>query len=124
MEPAVKKVHFATIVAIVITTSIATHLLAVGALGPATPGFLIGLRSGAGGLFSRWRSLFSDWVAAARDRRERQAAIRALRSLNDRELKDIGLYRSSLSHDIVFLERERQAGVSGTASAFRANGRR
>jgi uncharacterized protein YjiS (DUF1127 family) len=75
-------------------------------------------------LFSRLRSLFSDWVAAARDRRERRAALRALRSLNDRELKDIGLYRSSLSHDIVFLERERQAGVSGTASAFRANGRR
>jgi uncharacterized protein YjiS (DUF1127 family) len=123
MEPAVKNVYVATFVAIVVTTSIATHLLAVGSFGPATPGFLINLRAGAGGLFGRLRNLFSDWVAAARDRSERRAALFALRSLNDRELKDIGLYRSSLSHDIVFLEQERQVGVGRTASAFRANGR-
>jgi uncharacterized protein YjiS (DUF1127 family) len=123
MEPAVKKVYLATVLAIIITTSIATHLLAVGALGAATPGFLTSLRSGARGFFSRLRRLFSDWVAAARDRRVRRAAIFEFRSLNDRELKDIGLYRGSISHDFVFSERERQARVGGTASASPANRR-
>jgi hypothetical protein len=123
MEPAVKKFYVATVVAIIITTSIATHLLAVGALGPATPGFLLGLRSGAGGFFSRLRNRLSDWLAAARDRRERRAAILAWRPLDGREGKDIGLCRSAMSHDIVSSERERQAGVGGTASASPAYGR-
>ena len=48
-----KKAYLATVIAMVITTSIASHVLAVGALGPAAPGFLAGLRSGAGGLFGQ-----------------------------------------------------------------------
>ena len=113
-----KKVYFATIIAIVITTSIASHVLAVGALGPSASGFLVGLRSGAGGLFSRLRNFIGECIAAMRAHRERREAIAALRALNDRELRDIGLYRSSIGPAL--FECEWQARVSDRVSASHA----
>jgi uncharacterized protein YjiS (DUF1127 family) len=118
MELLMKKTYLATVIAMVITTSIASHVLAVGALGPAAPGFLAGLRSGAGGLFGRLRNFVNECIAAVRAHRERRAAIAALRSLNDRELKDIGLYRSHIGQ--VLFESEWQARVSDRASGSRA----
>jgi uncharacterized protein YjiS (DUF1127 family) len=94
-----KRICMATVIATIITNSIASHVLAAGMLGAATPAFL-SLRSGACEYFSRLRVLFSGWIAAARAHRERRAAIFELSSLTDRELKDIGLYRSTIAHTL------------------------
>jgi uncharacterized protein YjiS (DUF1127 family) len=115
-----RKIYLATVIAVVVTTSIASHLLAVGALGPATPGVLARLRSCVGGFFGRLKGLFDDGIAALLARRERQAAIFALRHFSDRELKDIGVYRGSVGGDPWLAERKPQAGVGDTASAPRA----
>jgi uncharacterized protein YjiS (DUF1127 family) len=115
MELLMNKIYLATIIAMVITTSIASHVLAVGALGPAAPGFLVGLRSGASGLFSRLSRFIGDCIAAMHADCERRAAIAALRSLSDRELKDIGLYRSGIGPSL--FECEWRARVSDRASA-------
>ena len=66
-----RKIHFATVIAIFVTTSIASHVLAVGALGPVAPDFVAGLRSGT-------------------------AALRELSALGDRELRDMGLDRGRI----------------------------
>jgi uncharacterized protein YjiS (DUF1127 family) len=121
MELLMTRVYFATIIAILITTSIASHVLAVGALGPSAPGFLAGLRSAACGVFSGLGSFVGDCIAAMRAHRERREAIAALRALSDRELKDIGLYRSSIGPAL--FECEWQARVSDRASASHAAGR-
>jgi uncharacterized protein YjiS (DUF1127 family) len=111
-----KRICMATVIATIITNSIASHVLAAGILGAATPAFL-NLRSGACEYFSRLRVLFSGWIAAARAHRERRAAIFELSSLTDRELKDIGLYRSTIAHAPGSSERERQARISDGAPA-------
>jgi uncharacterized protein YjiS (DUF1127 family) len=118
MELFMKKVYLATVIAMVVTTSIASHVLAVGALGPAAPGFLVGLRSRASGVFSRLRRFVGNCIAVIRAERERRAAITALRALNDRELKDIGLYRSSIGPAL--FECEWRTRISDRASAFHA----
>jgi uncharacterized protein YjiS (DUF1127 family) len=100
-----KKVYLATVIAIVITTSIASHVLAVGALGSTTPTFLTSLRSGIRGFFNRLANFIDDWIAAMLAHRERQATIFMLNYLTDRELKDIGLYRSNIVFDPRFSER-------------------
>jgi uncharacterized protein YjiS (DUF1127 family) len=51
-------------------------------------------------LLVRIRRRVNNWVAAALAHRERQAALVALRHLNDRELKDIGLYRCQIDDAI------------------------
>lgn len=111
------KLYLATIIAIAITASIASHLFAVGMLRSTRPGFLAGLRSGMRWFGGRFKNVFDDWIAAMLARRERQAAIFSLRHLNDRELKDIGLYRSLIAHDPRLSGRERPAGILGAASA-------
>jgi hypothetical protein len=111
------KFHLATIIAIVITTSIASYLLAVGMLRSTRPDFLTGLRSGLRRLGGRFRNGFDDWIAAMLARRERQAAIFCLHHLNDREPKDIGLHRSLTTHDPGLSGRQPPAGVLGTTSA-------
>jgi uncharacterized protein YjiS (DUF1127 family) len=45
---------------------------------------------------SRIGRIINCWTAAAIARHERQAGLFALRQLNDRELKDIGLYRGDI----------------------------
>lgn len=94
-----KRFYLATIIAIVITTSIASHLFAVGVRGSTTPRFPAGLRSWGSELFRRLGSCFDGWVACMLARRERQATIFALRHLSDRELKDIGIYRGGAARD-------------------------
>lgn len=111
------KFYLATVLAIVITTSIGSHLLKVGALGPATSGFLVSLRSGLSGLFKRVRRFFDGWIAATLAHRERQVAMFALTKLSDRELKDIGLYRENIAHDFFLSLRERQGAAGDTTSA-------
>jgi uncharacterized protein YjiS (DUF1127 family) len=115
-----KKIYLATVIAIVITMSIASHLLAIGALGPARPGLLARLRSCFGGCFGWPKGLFDDWIAAGLARRERQAAISALRHFSDRELKDIGLHRGSIGCEAGLSERTPLAGAGDTASFPRA----
>lgn len=44
--------------------------------------------------------LINRWIAAAIARHERQADLFALRQLNDRELKDIGLYRDDIGGNL------------------------
>jgi uncharacterized protein YjiS (DUF1127 family) len=45
---------------------------------------------------ARLRRLMNGWAAALIAHRERQAAIAALRRLDDRELKDMGVYRGDI----------------------------
>ena len=42
----------------------------------------------------------NNWVAAAIAHRERQAALFALRHLDDRNLKDMGLYRGNIDNAV------------------------
>jgi hypothetical protein len=86
-----KRVYLITVIAIIVTTSIATHLLAVSAFGPATP--VTGLPS-----FAReWRDWLRHYVdrriEAKLARRKRRETIVALCYLDDRMLRDIGLHR-------------------------------
>ena len=55
-----------------------------------------GVRRGAAILLARFGNLINRWVAAMIARRERQAALVALRQLSDRDLKDIGLCRNEI----------------------------
>jgi uncharacterized protein YjiS (DUF1127 family) len=84
------RAYFATIIAIFVTTSLATNLLLIGARGPVALGIPAKLRFRRR-LSRRIRRLFDAAVAAMIARRERQATRVALRDLNDRELRDIGL---------------------------------
>ena len=52
-----------------------------------------GLRRNALVLLARVRRFLNDWVAVDIARRERHAALFALRELDDGELKDIGISR-------------------------------
>ena len=65
-------------------------------LDPQSPIMPFSVRSGILRFLASFRRLVNDWVAAAIDHRERQAAIVALRHLDDRELKDIGIYRCQI----------------------------
>lgn len=119
-----KRIYLATVIAIA-TNSIASRLLAAGAQGSTSSGVLAGLQSRAVE-FTHWlKDLFDDWVADVLARRERQATIVALGRLNDRELKDIGLYRDDIAYDQRFSASKRQHGVGARAATSRpANGRR
>jgi uncharacterized protein YjiS (DUF1127 family) len=49
---------------------------------------------------ARLRRIVNGWVGALIARYERHAAMAALRHLDDRELKDIGLYRGEIDDAI------------------------
>jgi uncharacterized protein YjiS (DUF1127 family) len=117
MELFMNKFYLATVLAIVITASIGSHLLMVGALGPTNSGFLVSLKSGLSGLFKRIGRFFDGWIAATLAHRERQVAMFALTKLSDRELKDIGLYRGTIARDFFLSPPERQGAAGDTASA-------
>lgn len=68
--------YLATVVAVVITVSIASCLLVAAALGLA-PGFLAGIGLRIGRLLGAAGDFFNDWVAAMLARRERQVISRA-----------------------------------------------
>ena len=60
-----------------------------------------------GGLGSLLNRLVNRWVAGIIARSEREAARAALRQLDDRELKDIGIYRHQLGDAFTDIARER-----------------
>lgn len=93
------KVYAATVVAIFVTTSLATNLLVVGTRGPVAPGVPARMRSGSRRLNRRIKYFVDNWVAAMLSRRERQASAWALHYMSDRELKDIGVYRGKVGRD-------------------------
>lgn len=115
-----KNVYLATVVAIVITTSIASHVLALRALGPVAPGLLASLRSAARGFISQIGNLVDERIADALAYRERQVAFFMLRHFSDRQLKDIGLHRGNIGHGPRFFEPERRTHSSEMASACAA----
>jgi len=60
-----------------------------------------------GGLGSLLNRLLNRWVAGIIAGSEREAARAALRQLDDRELKDIGIYRHQLGDAFTEIARER-----------------
>jgi uncharacterized protein DUF1127 len=91
------RAYFATIVAVFVTTSLATNLLLIGARGPTALGVPDTLRLRRR-LSRRARRLLDAIVAAMIARRERQATGIAVCQLDDRQLRDIGLHRDCLGN--------------------------
>jgi uncharacterized protein YjiS (DUF1127 family) len=58
-------------------------------------------------LAARLRCRTNGWIAELIARQERRAAIAILRRLDDRELKDIGLYRGDIGEIITNAARDR-----------------
>ncbi len=90
------KFYLATVAAVVVTTSLASNILVVGARGSVQPGFPKRMRSASRRWLRRFKHAVDAWVAAMIANRERQAAIYALHRLSDRELSDIGLDRNNI----------------------------
>lgn len=88
--------YLATIVAVIVTASLASNLLAIATIGPARAGALVRLRLGLRRSPRHAKRLVDSWVAGMLARRERQAAICALHHMSDRELRDIGLSRGRI----------------------------
>lgn len=86
-----KRFYLITVIAVIVTTSIATHLLAVSAFGPAAP--VAGLPSFARELLNWLRRQVDRCIEAGLARRGCRATIVALCYLDDRMLRDIGLHR-------------------------------
>jgi hypothetical protein len=85
MEFAMTGFHLAVIVAIVVTASLASNLLAIVAVGPArSTGALVRLRVGLRRSPRHAKRLVDGWVAAMLARRERQAATWASQRLHGR----------------------------------------
>jgi uncharacterized protein YjiS (DUF1127 family) len=59
-------------------------------------------------LFVRLGRQVNRWIAAAIARRERQAALAALRHFNDRELQDIGIRRYQIGDALADCEQQRR----------------
>jgi hypothetical protein len=89
--------YLAAAIAVVVIAPIASLRFEAGALGSAIAGFLLGLRSQTIESLHRLGGRFDDWVAAVLVHLARQATISALWRLNDRELKDVGLFSESAS---------------------------
>jgi hypothetical protein len=87
------KTYFATIVAVFVTTSLATNLLMIGSRGATTLGLPAGARFRPRRLSRRIRRFIDSRVEAMVARRARLATNVALHDLDDRQLGDIGLYR-------------------------------
>jgi uncharacterized protein YjiS (DUF1127 family) len=108
MELFMKRVYLATVIAVIIASSIAYQLLMAGSVGSATPGLLVSLRSGMRATLNRLKRLIAYRIAVALARRQRRAAIFELRHMTDRELMDIGVYRGDIPYDSLFSERDRK----------------
>ena len=81
--------HSAVIVAIVVTASLASNLLAIVTIGPAGAGTsaLLRMRLGLRRSPRRVKRLVDHWVAGMLARREQQAATWASDRMHDRELR-------------------------------------
>jgi uncharacterized protein YjiS (DUF1127 family) len=108
MELFMKRVYLATVIAVIIASSITYQLLMAGSIGSATPGLLVSLRSGMRATLNRLRRLIRYRIAAARARRQRRATISELSHMTDRELMDIGVYRGDIPCHSLFSERDRK----------------
>ena len=116
------KAYLATMIGAAISTSLASRLFAVGAFGPAK-GRLLAHATEVSRAFSvRLRNFVDLRIAGMIAELERRASIRALHRMNDRELSDIGISRSSIGRIGRGLERERQppAKETPTLSDMRA----
>jgi uncharacterized protein YjiS (DUF1127 family) len=105
-------------VAVVVIVPIASRRLETGALESTIAGFLLGLRSQTIESLHRLGSRFDDWVAAVLAYHARQVTINALWRLNDRELKDVGLYRDGIASDHRIFASNREAEVMMTAKVI------
>jgi len=103
------RIYAATVLAIFVTTSLATNLLVVGTRGPITLGLPARMRTGTRRLNRRVKYVVDNWVAAMLSRRERQASGWALHDMSDRELKDIGVYRGKIGREDADTGRARRA---------------
>lgn len=88
------RAYFAAIIAVFVTTSLATNLLLIGARGPVALDIPARLRLRRR-LSRRIRRFLDAGIDAMTVRREQQATAIALCHLDDRALLDIGLYRDS-----------------------------
>jgi hypothetical protein len=114
--------YLATFVAVLVTISIASHLLFAGMRGSAASELLAGLRSQGIRTPDRVKRAFDHWVAAMLARRERQARMFALNRCTGREPEDVGLYRGNIA-PCVRLSAGRR-GVSGNISKLHSAGER
>jgi uncharacterized protein YjiS (DUF1127 family) len=109
------RAYFATIIAVFVTTSLASNLLLIGARGPVAFGIPARLRLRPR-LSRRIRRFLGTGVDAMIARRERQATGVALRHLDDRALRDIGLYRDSVGNiSDVYADYRGEASISRPA---------
>jgi uncharacterized protein YjiS (DUF1127 family) len=92
------KSYFATIVAVFITTSLATNLLLIGARGGTALGLPARQRFRPRRLSRRMWRFIDSRLDAMITRRERHATSAALRLLDDRQLGDLGLYRDCVGN--------------------------
>ena len=74
------------------------------------------VRSGAASFLARLGRLINRWIAAAIARRERQAALYALRHLSDRDLKDMGICRNDIG-DALLERAEARSRMQGSAQS-------
>ena len=82
------------------------------------------IRRAFGIFLARLARLINRWVAAVIAHRERQANLVVMRSLSDRELKDIGLHRGEIGEALAEAAKARlrmQSSLSGP-DATRAGG--
>ena len=113
------RAYFATIIAVFVTTSLATNLLLIGARGPVAFGIPARLRFRRR-LSRRIRRFLDTGVDAMIARRERQATSVALRHLDDRALRDIGLYRDSVGNiSDIYADCRGEASISRPAKRMR-----
>jgi uncharacterized protein YjiS (DUF1127 family) len=110
--------YLAAAIAVAVIVPIALRRLETGALESTIAGFLLGLRSQTIESLHRLGSRFDDWVAAVLAHHARQVTINALWRLNDRELKDVGLYRDGIASDHRIFASNREAEVMMTAKVI------
>lgn len=108
------KVYLATVAAVVVTTSLASNILVVGTRSSLRPSLAGRIRATVRRWLRRFRYSVDTWVAGMIAARERQAVIYAMHLLSDRELRDIGLDRGSITHLVLHPEqwnRDRDVGM-------------
>src|SRR5271163_404111 len=108
--------YLAAAIVFFVVAPIASRRFETGTLKSTIAGFLLGLRSHTIDCVHRLGSRLDDWVAAVLAHLARQATIRALWRLDDRELKDTGSYRDGIAKDHRICERKQQSGFSEGAS--------
>ena len=94
------KLYMATVVAVVVTTSMASNLLLVGTRSQLRLTLPVQLRLAARRRVRQLKHIVDAWVAGMIARRERQVAVAALHRLTDRELLDIGICRGGIRHAV------------------------